>query len=1348
MTPAGWKRAAALAVPLALAAWLGRPLAALVCERRASFVPAYVDQGEALNHGFYPAPGFLISARLPVEPLLEARLAVHGAAADEGRFLFLAALLSLGLAWALGAWLGSGWTGWASAALCGAWWMPIWTPEGDFHKTFLLTLYVLSCACAAACRARRPSRRADMLLAAALGSSLLLRSTFAFLPPLLLLYDRLSRAQRPKGRVLLLLVPYLFLAPWIAMNGIRYGAFVPFEKQTADSNVVTAALGLPKTAELDVTALVGGSPRPESVLRWAATEIARHPLRYARGCFGRLFFVFRLYPVLFALALLAVYRRRRDEAFRHVGLLCAYYAAVHCLMSVEERYFVPLRPVLAALAAGLVLGPPAAADRDDRAAIVWTDGAALLGLCLSLFALEAVTAHALALGRGLVPEQALEQALARPPHDAWLLHQRAKAALTRGAADEAARDLASALELQPSLPGARLDLAWALAQRGKPALLSEFGTPARGNEAVALHFYRAAAKHRARDETAARQEIEAALGVWRAAEGDRGGAEVEDAALAAKLEESSLRRFAALAGPLLLTPDDRAGLAAAAARAPALGPSTIWSAPPAQGMPAAGFAEDEAGRRYFYEDVHRPFFAPDPARPGFYCASRPNAAPGSFAMPKPAGTFRVFVIGGSIARLFMSEEARRSLPAALQAALPARRVEVLDCGMPGYDGARELLIEREVLGYAPDLIVLLTGHNEGLASPPAAPWLIRLRNLLRRWSWTRALSDRWSQRPPADPAAAALERRRTFETNLRESLRLAARRGSAAAAIVPPLNYRDAAPAGPAPSGPAFARGWARWLGGDCAAALTGFAASAESDAHSLYYQARCQERLGRAAAARDGYERAAAADAAAGRCARACQDAIRRAAKEEGAALADVDAEFRRAAGGVLPGLELFSDAVHWQPRLNQLAVLPVVDALRAALPAWPWDAAALERLRADWRKPEAYSAADEDRSCRYGLAAVAVDGAGGTGLAHRGLSFLRASCGRGTGGPAQVLRRLAPAGQAPLGAGRAWGQGTALPSPAAAFRHWGLLRLEQGRCAEALEFFSRSLKDQPLPEAWIGKAAALARLGRKAEAAAALEQTLAAASSAGKERLAEYSAQAAELAAQFGLRNVKFAPLDESERLLSQAAALLKAGDKLKAAEELKKIPPLAPERSALRLRLALLWSELEDYQRALALLRTIAGAELETADVSLRAGDQSGARRALAAAEAAFRDDDEGLRRAAMLYQRIPDYDKALALLALLEKRRPNDAGLRRDRGVCQFGAGRGAEAAASLEEALKLDPRLWDAYLSLGAVYLGQGRRADALALYDRALALPPGTGAENDLRRRIAADRKEAAGTTK
>lgn len=84
---------------------------------------------------------------------------------------------------------------------------------------------------------------------------------------------------------------------------------------------------------------------------------------------------------------------------------------------------------------------------------------------------------------------------------------------------------------------------------------------------------------------------------------------------------------------------------------------------------------------------------------------------------KTPGRARVIVIGGSVAfgQGASSDETVWTVPLAraIQAQLSRGEVEVLNAGIIGYDSMQErVLLETELLDYAPDVVVLLDGWND------------------------------------------------------------------------------------------------------------------------------------------------------------------------------------------------------------------------------------------------------------------------------------------------------------------------------------------------------------------------------------------------------------------------------------------------------------------------------------------------------------------------------------------------------------------------------------------------------------------------------------------------------------
>ncbi len=393
-------------------------------------------------------------------------------------------------------------------------------------------------------------------------------------------------------------------------------------------------------------------------------------------------------------------------------------------------------------------------------------------------------------------------------------------------------------------------------------------------------------------------------------------------------------------------------------------------------IPAAGLADSRA-QKYYYEDISHPFFVPDPSHPGMYRNDRPGSKASLFSAVKPKDGFRVFVIGGSIAGLLQYSGEKGEFAKALQAALPTKNVEVVNCGMAGYESFREALVEQEVLEHDPDLIVLLTGHNEGIASAPIPIWIMRTQERLSRLAAYRALVS--SLRPDNAPElkhtdALADARDETFARNLGDNIRHARERGVEVAVVVPPRNYREPVELGRSPYDAEFLPGWLRFLRGDYAGArrawkeslASGAAAGGPDSTQKAFtwgFIARSEEKLGLADEARASFDQAALYDRAA-ICGKVCQEILRRAAKKEGGFLVEADAMFRALAAPRLPGMETFNDRMHWKPQFNCQMSSELIAAMRGnpKFGGLPWDDASVRALRASCVKPGGPGTVDDD--------------------------------------------------------------------------------------------------------------------------------------------------------------------------------------------------------------------------------------------------------------------------------------------------------------------------------------------------------------------------------------------------
>lgn len=93
----------------------------------------------------------------------------------------------------------------------------------------------------------------------------------------------------------------------------------------------------------------------------------------------------------------------------------------------------------------------------------------------------------------------------------------------------------------------------------------------------------------------------------------------------------------------------------------------------------------------------------------------PNTSADYFLMPKPIGTYRIFVLGGSTTVGFpygYVGSFSTFLRQRLQSAFPHKRIEIINLGMTATNSYTVLDLAKEVVNYQPDLLLVYDGHNE------------------------------------------------------------------------------------------------------------------------------------------------------------------------------------------------------------------------------------------------------------------------------------------------------------------------------------------------------------------------------------------------------------------------------------------------------------------------------------------------------------------------------------------------------------------------------------------------------------------------------------------------------------
>ena len=429
--------------------------------------------GEMLIHGIWPRHP---PEHMPLRDIVHALVWAHpGPLGTQFWILAQSALLGA-LIGALGALAGSAAAGLAATAWLTLCW-PAWNGGGGGdERSLYLLISVLLVAGLLVWRARAPTTRRTLDLALAIGCSFLYRSVLVLFPVVLAGWELLRRGPDFKRKVqaalILGIVPYLFLTPWIWTNWRMGMGFVPFERGEAELNVVEGALGQVKGIDADFGVFkrtLTTNLQGDAVMSWAVREVLAHPFRYIHAYGKRVDFFISINRRLcgFALAgvVLLILLRRREAL--PVSGLAAYLVIVHCLMTVEGMYFIPIWPlaaVLAFLGAAAPFRRPVDGDKPPAAATALLLGTLACALALSLFAMERVFAQGLIFPA--TGEEKLDAQLRHFPSDAWLLSLRAQRHWRHDEQRAAVSDSALAAALMPDDPYFKNRLIGTLAKMG------------------------------------------------------------------------------------------------------------------------------------------------------------------------------------------------------------------------------------------------------------------------------------------------------------------------------------------------------------------------------------------------------------------------------------------------------------------------------------------------------------------------------------------------------------------------------------------------------------------------------------------------------------------------------------------------------------------------------------------------------------------------------------------------------------------------------------------------------------------------------------------------------------------
>ncbi|MBN1586689.1 MAG: tetratricopeptide repeat protein [Candidatus Omnitrophica bacterium] len=337
---------------------------------------------------------------------------------------------------------------------------------------------------------------------------------------------------------------------------------------------------------------------------------------------------------------------------------------------------------------------------------------------------------------------------------------------------------------------------------------------------------------------------------------------------------------------------------------------------------------------YQYVQIHNPFFVREQNAEGewIYRNARPRSVPSTFPAVKSQNERRIFVVGGSVARWLETKRFEELL----KESHPTLQFRIINCGMTSYDSYRESLVQKELLHYEPDLIILFSGNNEFFNPVRLNLILYRLNKALSTFASYTAAQEMYFKlktklKLPShfgDPNTL-----RSFERNINRMLRGAYLRGVPMAVCTLPTNFRDCPPRGNLPLYKMdFVEAWLYQSKGELLRASKLWEAYVKrypDSAHGYFQLARSQEELGLQTSANSSYIEAVRLDSR-GRCTPEKNEMLRRLAQEQHQILVDLEDWFGDRTPTGLPGGESLSDECHWWPDLGPQICEQVLGAVK----------------------------------------------------------------------------------------------------------------------------------------------------------------------------------------------------------------------------------------------------------------------------------------------------------------------------------------------------------------------------------------------------------------------------------
>ncbi|MCG2724871.1 MAG: hypothetical protein L6420_01220 [Elusimicrobia bacterium] len=221
--------------------------------------------------------------------------------------------------------------------------------DNDFEQV-IYSFFVILAAEMLILRSKNYNAKTSIMAGLAIGFGFFARPPLFLLPFLMIIFDYFYHAKNFKKyivtSIIFLSASYILLLPWAGINYVLFNKFIPFEAERGAANIITSIKGVTFTMEGDARFLAD-LKETDSVYKWAAKELLKDPFPCLSAVPKRLLQVFYMHPFLILLSLIGFIIGRKNKNVLLISIMTGYFIIIHSLFPINERYFYPLKHLLA-----------------------------------------------------------------------------------------------------------------------------------------------------------------------------------------------------------------------------------------------------------------------------------------------------------------------------------------------------------------------------------------------------------------------------------------------------------------------------------------------------------------------------------------------------------------------------------------------------------------------------------------------------------------------------------------------------------------------------------------------------------------------------------------------------------------------------------------------------------------------------------------------------------------------------------------------------------------------------------------------------------------------------------------